>query len=468
MSRGKKLAENTIVITIGKLSTQFISFLLLPLYTTLLSTEEYGTVDLFITYVQLLLPIVTLLIEQGAFRYLIDYQDDEEEKRKIISSSGMLIMIQCVLYSLLLICVAQFIKNDYKYYILAILITSSFSSWGLQIARGFRKLKLYAVGSFITVITTIVFNVLFIAVLRMGAIGMLKATFIGNLVCAVFIALYLRLDRYFSIKSISKKTLCDMIRYSVPLIPNQLSLWIINSSDRTIVTFFLGAAANGVLAISHKFPTIYQAIFGMFQLSWHEMGSVHFNDSDRDEFFTDTFNEVYKFFSSMCIGLIAVLPFVFPMLINEAYSKAYYTIPLYLFAVLCNIVVGLLGVVYVALKKTAEIAKSTIYSGIINIVVHVFLIQWCGLFAAAISTLVGYFCIMVYRMVDTKKYINIRYNYKYFTASILVAVALLVPYYVDLLIIRVIGLIFACIYAFAVNRKMLFSLKEGVLAKVKG
>lgn len=466
MSRGKELAKNTIIITIGKLSTQFVSFLLLPLYTSFLSTKEYGTVDLLTTYVQLLLPVVTLLVEQGAFRYLIDYNDNEEEKKKIISSSGFIIIIQCILYAILFICLAKFIKNDYKYYILLILIVSSFSSWGLQLTRGFRKLTLYAIGSFITVSTTIAFNIVFIAVLKMGAIGMLVSTIIGNLVCVVFIFVSLRIDKYFDIKLINKSSIENMLRYSIPLIPNQLSLWIINSSDRTIVTLFLGAASNGILAISHKFSAIYQTIFGMFQLSWHEMGAVHFNDSDRDEFFTDTFNEVYKFFSSMCIGLIAVLPFVFPLLINETYYDAYYTIPLYLLAVLCNIVVGLLGVVYVALKKTAEITKSTIYSAIINIVVHVVLIELFGLFAAAISTFTGYFSILVYRIIDTKKYINIRYNYKYFIGSTVVILILLVPYYLDLFIIRVIGVIFAVAFALFANRKMLFAIREDMLKKL--
>lgn len=51
MSRIKDLAKNTLIITIGRISTQFITFLLLPLYTALLTTEEYGTVDLITTLV---------------------------------------------------------------------------------------------------------------------------------------------------------------------------------------------------------------------------------------------------------------------------------------------------------------------------------------------------------------------------------------------------------------------------------
>ena len=466
MSRGKELAKNTIIITIGKVSTQFISFLLLPLYTSLLSTEEYGSVDLFTTYIQLLLPLMTLLVEQGAFRYLIECKEDKE-KKKIVTSSGSLIIIQCVIYAVIFVFIAPYIKNNYKFYVLGMLITAAFSGWSMQLARGFRKLTLYAAGSFITVLITICCNIVFIACFHMGATGMLLATCIGNIACTFFILCYLRIYRYCNYKDFNRCSIKEMICYSVPLIPNQLSLWVINSSDRTIVNYFLGAASNGILAISHKFSSIYQTVFGMFQLSWHEIGAIHFNDSDRDEFFTETFDIVYKFFSSMCVGLIAVIPFIFPLLIDDKYAQAYYTIPFYLLAVLCNIVIGLLGVIYVALKKTSEIAKSTIYAGVINIVVHILLINEFKLFAAAISTFVSYGCIMLYRLVDTKKYIDIRYNYGYFAVSFFVSTLLLIPYYCNSLLLRILGLIVACLCAIIVNRKIIRSIVKEICALIR-
>ena len=75
MSKGKQLLKNTIIVTIGKISTQLITFLLLPVYTAILTKEEYGVVDLLNTLVGLFLPIVTLQVEQGLFRYLIDYRN---------------------------------------------------------------------------------------------------------------------------------------------------------------------------------------------------------------------------------------------------------------------------------------------------------------------------------------------------------------------------------------------------------
>lgn len=458
MNRGKELAKNTVLIAIGKFSTQFISFFLLPLYTSILSTEEYGIVDLLNTYVQLLLPIVTLLIEQGAFRYLIDNLEKKENKKKIITSSFAMIIFMCFISSLVFILFSNILNVEYKYYIISILIITSFSNWTLQIARGFRMLGIYTLGSFITTVATIIFNIIFLVFMKQGASGMLQATFLGNLCCFCFLFICLKVYKFINIFYFDKKTLVDMLKYSLPLIPNQLSLWIINSSDRTIVSYFLNTGANGLLAISHKFSTIYQSIFSMFQLSWHEVGTVHFNDPDRDEFFTHTFSLVFKFFSSICLVMISLLPFVFPIMVNAKFFEAYNTIPIYLLAVLCNIVVGLLGIVYVASKNTIEIAKSTVYSGIINIIVHILLIRFLGLYAAAISTLISYFCIMIYRMKDTKKYISIQYDYKIYLIVLLCFCVMLIPYYISNIIIRIFGVIFSVSIALLFNKDILVSI----------
>ena len=79
MNREKSLVKNTIIITIGRICTQLITFFLLPVYTALLSTEEYGTVDLLNTLVSLGLPIVTFQIEQALFRNLIDNRNNDKK-----------------------------------------------------------------------------------------------------------------------------------------------------------------------------------------------------------------------------------------------------------------------------------------------------------------------------------------------------------------------------------------------------
>ena len=102
----KKLLVNTVIISIGKICTQLITFLLLPLYTNLLSTEEYGIADLVTVFIMLVVPIVTLQIEQGVYRELIEVRENDSEKSKIISNTFITTFLQIVLYTIIFLVVS--------------------------------------------------------------------------------------------------------------------------------------------------------------------------------------------------------------------------------------------------------------------------------------------------------------------------------------------------------------------------
>ena len=464
MSRIKDLAKNTLIITIGRISTQFITFLLLPLYTALLTTEEYGTVDLITTLVQLFIPIVSLMIDQGVFRYLLS-SENENTKKEVISNAFFLLLGLNFVFIIIYLLLLPLITVKYKIWILLILVITAFSNLFLQISRGLKKTFDYALGSFICSLITITLNVLCIAFIKMSAVGMLLATFIGNVVCCIYLFFKLEINKYLSLSSVNKKTLLNELKYSIPLIPNQLSLWVMNSSDRLIVSFILGTAANGILAVSHKFPAIFMTFFNIFQLAWHETGTVHFFDKDRDDFFSKTIEEIMLLFSTLCMCIIIVLPIVFNLFVNSSYNEAYYNIPIYLIASLLNVMVGLLGVVYVATKKTFEIAKTTIIAALINIIVNIILIKYIGLYAASISTFMGYFITMIYRIIDTKKYLNIKYSlYKYVKIIVGILFSTII-YYINNKLISIITLPFFICIALWVNKDYIVLIKKLIKGK---
>lgn len=466
MSRIKDLAKNTLIITIGRISTQFITFLLLPLYTALLTTEEYGTVDLITTLVQLFIPIVSLMIDQGVFRYLLS-SENENTKKEVISNAFFLLLGLNFVFIIIYLLLLPLITVKYKIWILLILVITAFSNLFLQISRGLKKTFDYALGSFICSLITITLNVLCIAFIKMSAVGMLLATFIGNVVCCIYLFFKLEINKYLSLSSVNKKTLLNELKYSIPLIPNQLSLWVMNSSDRLIVSFILGTAANGILAVSHKFPAIFMTFFNIFQLAWHETGTVHFFDKDRDDFFSKTIEEIMLLFSTLCMCIIIVLPIVFNLFVNSSYNEAYYIIPIYLIASLLNVMVGLLGVVYVATKKTFEIAKTTIIAALINIIVNIILIKYIGLYAASISTFMGYFITMIYRIIDTKKYLNIKYSlYKYVKIIVGILFSTII-YYINNKLISIITLPFFICIALWVNKDYIVLIKKLIKGKIK-
>ena len=425
MDRVKQITKNTIIITIGKVFTQFFSFLLLPLYTAILSTGEYGIVDFILTVVHLLVPIASLMVDQGTFRYLLEAKT-EEDKNKVITNSFIIILLLNSIVAFIYIIVSFFTNYNYSIWLITILFITILNNLLLQIARGEKKVSVYSLGCFFCSSLIIVLNILFLVVFKAGILGMLISTFMGNLLTAIFLFLKLEIYKNLNINNYNTKLIKKIVKYSIPLVPNELSIWLMNGSDKIIITLIIGASANGIISIAHKFPSIFMTFFNIFMLAWHESAAVHYLDKDRDEFFSSIMNVIIKIFSSLCILIILVIPFVFKFLIDNSFAEAYYNIPIYMCGTLLNVVIGTLGAVYVANKKTTQIVKTTIIAGIINVITNILLIKPLGLYAAAISTFIGYLVAMVYRIIDTRKYINIHYDIKtYLIISILLTSAII-------------------------------------------
>lgn len=453
MNREKNLAKNTLIITIGKISTQMITFFLLPLYTSILSTKEYGTVDLLNTLVSLLLPIVTFQVEQAVFRELIEVRGKRDKESKIISSSIVTVVFQCLVYLIIFTLVSPFINNNYKFFLATNVVANIFLSLLLQIARGFGDNKKYAFASFVSALSTIIFNVLFLVVIKLGANGMLLGTMLGQIVATIYLFISLKLYKYLKVKDYKKEVIKSLWKYSLPLIPNAISWWVFNASDRVIASAFLGVDQNGILAASLKFSTVFITFYNIFNMSWTESISIAIKDDDVSDYFNKMFNIILKLFTALAIGMIACMPFVFPIMINEKFSVGYGLVPISIIGSLFNVVVGLVSVIYVAKKNTKAIASTSIVSAVINIIVHLVLIKFIGLYAAVISTFMAFFIMSIYRLIDvSKRYFKIKIDMKFVIQSLIALIFVFVSYYINNIYLNVFVVLFAVLFAIYINK----------------
>ena len=465
--RNRRLIKNTIIISIGKICTSIITFLLLPLYTTILNTEEYGIVDLLDTLMALLLPIIGLQLEQGAFRELLENRKNRQKEREIISTGFFVTLIQCIIFIPPFIFISPFVHNDYLFFLLINVLACVVVNFLQQTARGLDKINEYTIGSFINAAGTIVFNVVLLVIFKLGIYGMLLGTFGGFCITLFYYFFSLHFFSYASLKLLKKSTLKTLLRYSIPLIPNTLAWWIFSASDRVIVSSILGLDANGILAASLKFPSIITTIYNIFHISWIESISLAIKDKDAKDYFNRTFNIVLKLFTSLSFSVIVLTPFVFPLLINANFDKAYNLIPISVIAVIFNIISGLVSAVYIAKRNTKTIAHTSIFSAIINIIVHLSLIHLIGLYAAAISTLVTYVTLSVYRIFDAKKkYFKITFDKKFIELPFVTAIFILISYYIDNIFINVLSILIAIMFAIIVNKSSLTFIKNIVKQKL--
>ena len=467
MNKKKQLAKNTIIIFFGKVCTQLISFLLLPLYTAYLKTSEYGIVDLIQTYVTLLVPIITLELEMSIFRWLIDSRGKEKDTDKLISNNFYVLLLSLTIFSILFFIVTLFVDIPFKYIILIDIIVCVLSGNFLQISRGLGKIMDFSISCILTGLTTVLSNIFLIVFLHMQAEGMIISMALANFICAAYLFIKLKLYKRINFKLVDHKLLKEMYKYSIPLVPNGISWWIVNVSDRSIISIVLGATANGFYAISNKFPTIISSLTGIFNLSWSESASLHINSKDRDEFFSDITNTIIKLFSSLGVGMIACMPFVFPIMINSKYNEAYMYIPPLVLATVFNVLICLYSQIYLAKKMSKQVASTTIMGAIINILLNIIFIRYIGLYAAALSTTISYLIMAVYRHFDLKKYVNIKIEKSLIIQMIIIYSIAISAYYINNIYLNIISLIMACFYSFIINKDFLYKSIKTVKNKLK-
>lgn len=465
-SRGKDLIINTIIIGIGKFSTQLISFLLLPLYTSILTTEEYGIYDLIITISTFLLPVITLLMEESMFRFLIDCKTDNE-KKKVISQTAIYVIISSIIFLLLSIVISRIIVIKYLVIGIVYIMTCIISALRNALVRGLGKIKFYTVINFIASLIDIILKVLLIAILKFGVYGLLISSIVSNIISSLIVFISLKMYKYISFKSYDKLLMKKMIKYSIPLVPNSLSWTIVNLSDRFVISGVIGTSANGIYSMSYKFPNLMDTIYGFFYTAWKESSAKAVNDYDKNEFFNNIFKMLIKLMFSVSIGIIACMPLIFNIFIKEAYKEAYMYIPILVIAMYYNNMSGYFGGIFSAYKDTKIMGTTTIMGAIINLAVNLLLVKFIGIYAAAISTLISCMVIYYYRKNKVNQYIKIE-SVNLIIGFIILTSTLILYYINSNIFIKILNLILVCIYAFLENKDIIIKMIKFIQKNKRG
>lgn len=473
MNQKKQLMKNTIIIAIGKLSTQVISYLLLPLYTSKLTPSEYGNYDFICTLSLFLCPVITLLMEESMFRYLID-ADSKTERKKIISQTIIYTFVGTLVFTILSILIMGIWTDYTPRYIAAIImfvISNILIGLSNALSRGLGKIKLYSISNFILGISTIILNIVFILGINAGAEGLLWANTIANSFTAIVIFAMLKLPKY--IGKFNKPLMVDMIKYSLPLVPNSISWSIINMSNRLILTNMISSAANGIFAMASKFPNIISVLYGYFYTAWKESAARIVKEENKNDYYNSIYHDAKRFLYAVTICLIAVMPFVFPIFINETYNEAYIYIPIIMIATYYSNLSSFYGGIFSAYKDTKIMGTTTIIAAVLNLVLMFIFVKSMQIYAACFSTLIANLIVYFYRKRCLRKYLKLK-ELKW-KGPMLFLTIICLAYYAkfipgisgnDILIwtINILSLIIAILYSLANNWNFI----KGIIGEIKG
>lgn len=416
MGKYKRLLSNTAILGAGTFASKVLVLLLMPIYTRLLSTAEFGTADLISQTANLLIPIAAVGICDGIFRFTLDAVKD---KKKVLST-GMTIL----LCGSIAICgVVQILRlfaplSNYVFLIAAYVIAANVHLAFANFIRAEGRNVLFAVQGIINTALTVILNILFLIVIpkylpslisdpsEARCVGYVLSVVVADGLLCVILFFAARLYRSISFKSVDKRIAVDMLKFSIPYIPTTI-MWLITSvSDRYMVTGFRSVEENGLYAVSYKLPTMLSLVSGVFIEAWHFSAVKDADDKERSAFFGAVYDN-FMSFMFMCGSLIIAGAQIFTrILVDDSYFMSWQYVPILVIATTFSTLVSFMGSVYFLKKKSAVSMLTAMAGAITNIVLNLALIPFFGAMGAAVATLSCYVLVYIIRAVNTRKYVR--------------------------------------------------------------
>lgn len=426
-NRNKYLIKNTLLFTLGNLGSKLITFFLIPLYTNTLSTAQYGTIDLVATVSTVAIPILTINICESVMRFALDKDADQEQ----ITQIGTYIFLCACLFGLLIIPICTLFNQISSYAGLTYFYVISLAASQLYLCdlRGKELLLYYSIGNVLHTLFIAVFNIIFLLVFKMEIRGYLLAFIIANLITALYALIVGKGYKSFKFQRINKKLLVSMSKYSIVLIPNSFMWWIMNSSDRIMVSSMVGIAANGIYAVSYKLPTLVSTLTSIFNQAWSYSAIREDGACDEDEYN----NRIFKMLIGivMLIG-IGILTFVKPFLniyVSDEFFSAWKYTPFLIIGYVYLTLGSFMATSYTVHKDSFGYLFSGMFGAVFNIMLNFALIPLIGVYGAALATCISYFLVFIFRLSHTRKYIKYKIgNIEFIFGSIILILSSVVIY----------------------------------------
>ena len=415
-SKYRFLLSNTGLFFISTFSSKFLVFLLMPIYTSVLSPDQFNTVDLMTQTANLLIPLVSLGVPNSIIRFGLD---------KNYSRRGVF-TVAALTYTMGFLCLLAFYPlivkityiNQYVRYLYLYLLCSCARTLVQQFVRARTLTRLYAVDGILATVNTLFFVYLYLIKFNMGAMGYILATITADFISFLFLSIVSGSWRFFSLRKATPQLSKEMLSYCLPLIPTSIFWWITNVSDHYLVTAIVGAAAGGIYAISYKIPSIVNLVSTVFTEAWQISAVKEGQTEHPEEFFTSVFKAYQSIMFMGGAGLILICkPLVSFMVANE-YYESWRFIPVLILATIFSSFSGFLSSIYMVQKDGKSNLFTMMAGALSNIGMNLILIPEWGAQGAAIATFISYAIVFVLRAKGTKKFIDINISPLFMVANV--------------------------------------------------
>lgn len=419
-SRYKTLLTDTVIFGIGNLGAKLILFLLVPLYTNYMTEAEYGTADLVFTIAQLLAPFLSLVVFDAVVRFGLS----KIEKRENVLLVSIIILGLSAISGLLFVLAFNHYTaiSPWKWYLYFYVVLHNANSIEFSYLKAKGKNKsLAAIGVLQTALTAGL-SIYLVVARSLSVRGYLLASILSNLIIDIVLVIAADIINDLKIAKFDADLFKRMIIYSSPLILNNVSWWVIHSSDKVMIEAMISVSALGVYTVAAKIPALINVMTSIFQKAWGISAVREYESANEGKYYSTVFRYLFLFTSFACVIFVSVMKLFMSFYVGSAFTDAWHYVPLLLVSAVFASVAAYYGSMYSALKKSVNNMLSTLLAAVVNIIINWIFIPVVGIYGAVIGTVVSYIVIAFARIFDVKRYVNIPIKWKVFIPTCLIII----------------------------------------------
>ncbi len=422
---------NTFIIIFSNMILKLVNFFLLPLYTEYLTPEMLGVSDSILIISGVLFPALVMGLDSA---FAVFYNDKGINQKERVFNTIFFFLVFMGLLPLFLTIFANdvsltiFGTEEYYYVILIAFVSISLDVIKIPFIMKIRmdnRILIYSSINITTSVVNILLNILFLTVLNLNVISMILSIMISNALGLLIFAIFSKATiskRYFNRALIS-----TMLKYSLPLLPTVLMMWVLSLSDRYVILYFLGSAEVGIYGIANRFATIINVIASAIRFSYTTFAFSNKDDINGKDKFEKIFDIVIMLLSILCFTISIFSKSVVGVMTTDNYSSAGILIRDLVYSQMLLGITSIVSYGIVFSKKSVYTLIATGVGAILNFVLNMLLIPLIGTYGAAISTLIGYLTYFFVAFFYSQKLYKC--NYKLIKASSVVALSYLISFF---------------------------------------
>ena len=398
------LLGNTLVFALGGLAIKAVSLVLMPLYTTALTAGEYGTAELLNSAIEIVLPLLSAGVVEALYRFSID---DDVPKDELFADSLVVLGggVVCAGAACALGHVLWNMEHAGSFFVLFCSVCVFKAT--TQLARGLGHVRRFVAYGLINALAMVVSTYLLLVRAHLGVEGYLWSFTIGYLVGGLVAFLGSAEYRLLAPFRVDRDLLRRMLVYSLPLVPNLLSWWLVSVSGRYVVLWGSGLAAAGLFTAASKMPSLINIVASVFQQAWQYSTAREINSPDRGAFFGVVMRG-YSLATLTVAGLVIALnrP-ISRVMLQAEFAEGWRYVPLLMLVASFGVISIFFESFYQALKNSGVLMVSTALGAGVNVVLGVALVPFMGPWGAGLAGAVAYALVLVVRARDLRRRINL-------------------------------------------------------------